>query len=238
MDTLDGPSYHLSRVLFSACPAPSMPCGPLTLKTPAAAAGGVGVGVRHRKTLLARVAARTAQINNRSKFWGKQESSRAARIAKRRDGGAGSPPHLPPRRLRPPPPPLGSGTGGSGGGGRAAANPAARYRRAAPPLRHLQLRQAAAQQRPRAHSADGVTHSCLPAAAATASAKSVLLRCACAGGTAGISSLATSMRRSSARQVRFRFHRGLHPPHFPLPNPEFRYSSFSNRPVSKFWSNS
>jgi hypothetical protein len=45
---------------------------------------------------------------------------------------------------------------------------------------------------------------------ASASAKSVPLRCVCAGGTAGISSPATSTRRSSARQVRFRFHRGLH----------------------------
>jgi hypothetical protein len=40
---------------------------------------------------------------------------------------------------------------------------------------------------------------------ASASAKSVPLRCVCAGGIAGISSPATSTRRSSARQVRFRF---------------------------------
>jgi hypothetical protein len=45
---------------------------------------------------------------------------------------------------------------------------------------------------------------------ASASAKSVPLRCVCAGGIAGISSPATSTRRSSARQVRFRFQCDLH----------------------------
>jgi hypothetical protein len=140
-------------------------------------------------------------------IWGKQARAAVSLIGKWRDGGGGSPP--PPHRLLPPPALL----AGAAGGGRAAANPAARHRRAEPPLRHLQLRQAAAQQRPRAHSADGVAGACLCScrhdSSAFTSVNSVLQRCVCAGGTAGISSPATLTRRSSARQVRFRLHRGL-----------------------------
>lgn len=77
------------------------------------------------------------------------------------NGGAPPPPPPPPRRT----PLAGNDVVGRLGEGGAAHRAAPRCR-PAPPLRHLQLRQAAAQQRPRPHAPDGVISSPAPASAA------------------------------------------------------------------------
>lgn len=168
-------------------------------------------------------------------IWGKQARAAVSLIGKWRDGGGGSPP--PPHRLLPPPAPL----AGAAGGGRAAANPAARHRRAEPPLRHLQLRQAAAQQRPRAHSADGVAGACLCSCRHDSSAlPALILYCnvACAQ-VEQLEFLRLQHQRDG--HPRDRFDSGstavsASSPRFPLPNWEHRYSRFTDLvlPVSKF----
>lgn len=92
-----------------------------------------------------------------SEFGGREEGigvfGKLREAAAAIDGGAAPPP--------PPPVPPTGGPRRLAAGGRRGGEPnadrAPPHRRAAPPLRHLQLRQAAAQQRPRPHPADGVS---------------------------------------------------------------------------------